>query len=248
MPKNINHKDIVSLSEVQEVVGLKNKCLHRIPMEEFNKKLQEIFSEEFSALGGWSPQMSFELYKDKIIAKIAGFVGGTGSIPSGLSMYIGKYVSNGGYTKDKNRALNFGFTPLHTISGKNLYPFGNEDILFEDEIPLIIGDNNLLYAFSDLNQTLSPYIGSPYTFSFKIKSDKTDFSIMLTTRGERGINLEGLNDDFSIADTETVYKCSGVIGAVGLHDTSLPLIRMYLITPSHDVHVSISDIQLTIGF
>lgn len=69
--------------------------------------LNEIVDAVFNLSGGWTMQTQAEIYNDKIIKKITGYVGGTGTLPTELSDSIGKYIGDGIFTTDKNLALDF---------------------------------------------------------------------------------------------------------------------------------------------
>ena len=57
---------------------------------------------------GWTEQISFEEYGEKIIRKVTGYVGGVGSVPAELQANVGKYYAAvGGFTTDKDLATDF---------------------------------------------------------------------------------------------------------------------------------------------
>ena len=80
--------------------------------------LSPLFFDQFgnilsSLTQGWTVQFSDEEYIDsldgrKVIRKVTGYVGGTGTLPAALSANIGKYFAKaGGFTTNKDLATNY---------------------------------------------------------------------------------------------------------------------------------------------
>jgi len=53
---------------------------------------------------GWTPKYTDEVYGDKIIKKLSDYISGTGSKPT---ENIGLYLSNSGFTANKDLAINY---------------------------------------------------------------------------------------------------------------------------------------------
>jgi hypothetical protein len=61
-------------------------------------------AEAANAAKGWTPAVVFEEYNGTLIKKLVGYVGGTGITPTDN---VGLYFAAGGFTADKDSALDF---------------------------------------------------------------------------------------------------------------------------------------------